>query len=120
MARAAVESLIKSVDRDAAKKATLEERIRRLQGRVSTPLGRMFDVVRVTGNSALHQSVETPAELVVIALDDEEGPQLVSLLLEAANDLVEELITRPRVAAELWSKLPAAIRERSNFGDSAE
>jgi hypothetical protein len=68
---------------------------------------------------------DQPAELVVLALDDEEGPQLVEHLLEATNDLVDELITRPRRANELWDRLPEAvrtniIRARSPTADDVE
>ncbi len=74
----------------------------------------------MTGNSALHQSASGASDIVVIVLDDEEGPELLALLLQAANDLVEELITRPRVVAALWQKLPEAVRDRSEFGDAPE
>lgn len=112
MARAAVERLIKSIDPDTPKRATLEIRISRLKSKVSTPLGQLLDVVRVTGNGALHLD-DTPGELVILALDDREGPAILALLLATANDLVEELITRPRTAAELWNKLPQSVRDRS-------
>jgi hypothetical protein len=109
LARAAIERLIKDLDQGAAANAKLNQRIERLRTRVSTPLGQMLDVVRVVGNGALHVD-EEPAELVVIALDDTTGPQLLELLLQVANDLVDELITRPRTANSYWDKLPVGIK----------
>lgn len=100
-----LERLIKVVDPDAPPKANLETRIERLRPRMTQPLGELLDVVRVTGNGALHVE-DQPGELVVMALHDEEGPELLELLLQAANDLVEELITRPSTTSGLWAKAP--------------
>jgi hypothetical protein len=47
-----------------------------------------------------------------MALDDVEGPQLLELLLQTANDLVEELVTRPSTTRGLWTKLPEGVRAR--------
>jgi hypothetical protein len=47
-----------------------------------------------------------------MALDDHEGPQLLELLLQTANDLVEELVTRPATTSGLWVKLPEGYRNR--------
>ena len=71
----------------------------------------MLDVVRVTGNGALHVDDE-PGELVVLALHDEEGPQLLELFLQVANDLVEEVITKPTVTRSLWEKLPSGVKTK--------
>jgi hypothetical protein len=116
MARSAVERLVKLVDPEAPRKLKLAERIDRLKPKVSTPLAQLLDVVRVTGNSALHGS-DDASEIVVVVLDDEEGPAALTLLLEAANMLVDELIARPREAAELWSRLPESIRKKSQAGE---
>jgi hypothetical protein len=110
MARAVVERLVKEIDDEAPARANLETRIGRLRPRVSTPLAQLLDVVRVTGNGALHSD---DSDIVVFALDDQEGPAVFALLLEAANGLVDELITKPRVVSEVWNKLPQAIRDKS-------
>lgn len=110
MARTVVERLIKEIDNDAPPRANLETRIARLRPRVSTPLAQLLDVVRVTGNGALHSD---DSDIVAFALDDHEGPAAFALLLQAANGLVDELITRPRVTSELWNMLPQTIRDRS-------
>lgn len=124
LARATIELLLKKIDPAAPNNARLDGRIQRIQRSVSTPLTQLLDVVRFTGNKMLHIE-DQPAELVVLALDDEEGPQLVEHLLEATNDLVDELITRPRRANELWDRLPEAvrtniIRARSPTADDVE
>lgn len=109
LARATIELLLRVIDPDAPDDARLNKRIERIQGRVSTSLAQLLDVLRFTGNKMLHVE-DQPAELVVMALDDEEGPQLVEYLLEATNDLVDELITRPRRANELWDRLPQGVK----------
>jgi hypothetical protein len=108
-ARVMVERLIKILDPGASPTAKLHQRIARLKSRVSTPLGQMLDVVRVTGNGAVHVD-DQPDDLVIMALDDQEGPALLELLLETANDLVDELITRPKIVGDLWDKLPEAVK----------
>jgi hypothetical protein len=111
LARCTVERLIKVLDPDGPPREDLSARIARIKSRVTQPLGEMLDVVRVTGNGALHVD-EQPGELVVMALDDKDGPQLLELLLQTANDLVEELVTRPSTTSELWTKLPEGVRNR--------
>lgn len=108
LARATVERLLKHLDPTAPTRAKLEERIGRVRGRVSTPLAQLLDVVRVTGNCAVHVD-DQPGDLVVMALDDAEGPEL---LLGAVNGLVDELITRPKITDELWEKLPAGVKAK--------
>jgi Domain of unknown function (DUF4145) len=109
LARAVIERLIKELDSEAPEKARLNQRIDRLRGRVSTSLGQMLDVVRVVGNGALHVD-EQPDELIVITMDDTTGPELIELMLETANDLVDELITRPRAVNGYWGKLPVGVQ----------
>jgi hypothetical protein len=109
LARATIERLVKELDPEAPRNARLDQRIGRLRERVSTPLGQLLDVVRVVGNGALHAD-EQSSELLVIALDDTTGPELIELLLQVANDLVDELITRPRTAREYWDRLPDGVK----------
>ena len=111
LARAAVERLLKLLDTDAPSSANLETRIARLRDRVSSPLGQLLDVVRVTGNQALHIE-DQPPELLLLVLDDTVGPGVLETLLQVANDLVDELITRPRRTQDLWEKLPGGVRAR--------
>jgi hypothetical protein len=120
LARAMVERLIKHIDPDAPRNAKLDKRIDRIHPRVSTSLSEMLEVVRHVGNKLLHADTsEQLGELIVMALDDTEGPQLVELLLTTANDLVDELITKPRITAELREHLPEAIQAKLAEADSS-
>lgn len=109
LVRAALEKLIKQLDSDAGDKAHLDERIARLQARVSAPLGQLLDVVRYLGNEALHVA-DDQTELVYIYLNDSE-PGVAEMLFDGVNDLVDELIARPGAIAGLWSRLPAGVRD---------
>lgn len=112
LARATVERLIKHLDPGAPRGAKLEQRIERLRPpRVSAPLWQMLTVVRVAGNQAMHVE-DAPGELVVLALDDEDGPAMVEWLLETVNNLVDELISRPKIAQELFDKLPDGVQAK--------
>ncbi|UVS77346.1 hypothetical protein [Actinokineospora sp. UTMC 2448] len=48
----------------------------------------------------------------MVAVDDTEDPQLVELLLETINDLVDELITKPKTVAGVRDRLPEALRNK--------
>jgi hypothetical protein len=111
-ARVTVERLIKHLDPEAPSGATLEQGIVRIkQQGISTLLGRMLDVVRVAGNDAVHVKDQSN-DLMVLVLDNKQSPDFVRLLLQVANDLVDERITKPRVIEELWQKIPEGIRVR--------
>lgn len=111
-ARVVVERLLKAVDTDAPLRATLEQRIDRIADRVSTSLLKLLDIVRVAGNGAVHVD-ESPDVVVVTALDADQGPELVELLLDAANRIVDELITRPATVDRHWNTLPQGKTKRA-------
>jgi hypothetical protein len=60
-----------------------------------------FDVVRVTGNHAVH-----PGEISL-----EENPDHVTVMFEMINLIVEELISRPKQVDERFNSLPAGALE---------
>jgi hypothetical protein len=60
-----------------------------------------FDVVRVTGNHAVH-----PGEISL-----EENPDHVTVMFEMINLIVEELISRPKQIEERFKSLPAGALE---------
>jgi hypothetical protein len=60
-----------------------------------------------------------PGELVVLALDDTEGPALLEQLLQTANDLVDQLIAKPTVADALWDKLPGGVKANLPLSNDA-
>ncbi|MEU4675109.1 DUF4145 domain-containing protein [Amycolatopsis sp. NPDC023774] len=107
-ARVAIERLLKTLDSGAPTKTNLAGYIDRVRPRVSSPLARLLDVVRVTGNQALHVD-EQPPELVVLILDEDQ-PDVLETLLETTNDLVDELITRDQRSRELRDKLPDTVK----------
>ncbi len=109
LARAAIERLIKTVDFTAPAHANLASRIERIRPEVSVSVAQMLDVVRHIGNKMLHGE-NTPDDLVVLALDDVEGPAVLEQLLVATNDLVEQLIVKRARAAALWEKLPNSVK----------
>jgi len=61
---------------------------------------------------------DEPDEIVVIALDDKEGPALLELLLDTANQLVDELIARPARTRSFWERLPPRVREKKRAAES--
>jgi len=110
LARATLEKLVKHLDPDASSADRLNVRIARIQRQVSKGLGQILDVVRYTGNKALHDENE-PSELVVRTLDPRQGPAIVATLLAAVNDLVEELIRRPKERQDLFDDLPDEVKQ---------
>ncbi|NBH03488.1 DUF4145 domain-containing protein [Amycolatopsis sp. SID8362] len=111
LARAAVEKLLRHLDPDAPKSASLEKRIERIIPQVSSRLQKQLQLVRVTGNGAVHIDDE-PESIVLLMLDDDEGPALLEILLDTVNQLTEELITRPRVVETLFDQLPEKVRAK--------
>jgi hypothetical protein len=109
MARATLELLAKHVDPDAPKGASLVQRLDRIIPTVDSSLGQMLTFVRHVGN-AIHVK-DQPDDAVVLVLDEDQTAGM-ELIFAAVGDLVEEKITRPRVAAEMYSKIPESVRKR--------
>jgi hypothetical protein len=118
LARATIERLLKHLDPEAPKRASLEKRIDLIEARVSTTLRELLDIVRITGNGAVHVDDE-PEEIVSFALNDKEGAALLELLLDAANQLVDELIARPRNTRTLWDRLPEFVKSKRQAPNDA-
>jgi hypothetical protein len=68
---------------------------------LSPRVSKMLDIVRVTGNEAVH-----PGQMDL--KDDEET---VSLLFELVNLIADELITRPKELERAWMKIPEDKRK---------
>jgi hypothetical protein len=111
LARATVERLLKYLDPEAPKGATLDKRIERVTPRVSTSARTLLEMVRVSGNGAVHADDE-PDEIVTIVLSDQEGPSVLEMLLDAANDLVDELIARPAQIEQRRAQLPQHVQDK--------
>jgi hypothetical protein len=116
LARASMERLLRSLDPDAGK-ADLAKRIDRILPKVSTSLGKMLTVIRHAGNKSLHVE-DNPDPLTILVLDPEEE-KIVEYIFTAINNLVDELITRPREADELYETVPQEVRDRVDKAKSA-
>lgn len=107
LARASLERLLKTLDPDAGK-ASLAGRIDRISERVSPSLEDMLSVIRHAGNKSLHVE-DDPDELTTLVLDAGQE-EIVEYIFTAINNLVDELITRPRKAREMYEMIPPESR----------
>lgn len=107
LARAALERLVRELDVDGGPKDKLDDRIARLSKVVSTPLAAGLDIVRFIGNDSLHGSGDQ--ELVYLYLSDTD-PAVTMLMFETINELVDELLVRPKQTKALWDKLPQGVK----------
>jgi len=106
LARASLESLLKEVAPSSAHK-NLQSRVGALRGSVNESLWKLLTALRVVGNDSLHGDQD---ELVIMYLEGA-AAEVVEPFFGAINSLVEELITQPRKAQELYDLIPAAKRE---------
>jgi len=109
LARATLERLLRSLDPEAGK-VDLASRIERIMPKVSSSLAQMLTVVRHVGNKSLHVE-DDPDEATVLVLSDEQA-EVSGLLFESINALVDELVTKKKVAEAIYSKLPAGVRAK--------
>lgn len=109
MARATLERLLREIDGSAPRKARLDQRIARVSPRVSTGLAGILDVIRHAGNKSLHVSEEIDDVLVLVL--DEKEVEVVELLFSAINELVDEMVTKPKRHQALIDRLPPAVRD---------
>jgi len=106
LARAALESLLKELDESGGHK-NLQTRIGELQGKVNASLWQVLTALRVVGNDSLHGDED---DLVILYLEGD-AAEVVEPFFGAINALVEELITQPRKAQELYALIPQAKRD---------
>lgn len=116
LARASLERLLKKLDPEV-EKGDLAKRIELILPRVSSSLGKLLTVIRHAGNKSLHVE-DYPDELTILVLDPGEE-EIVDYIFTAINNLVDELITRPRKADELYEKVPQSVRDRVDKAKSA-
>jgi len=107
MARATLEVLLKTLQPELPK-ASLADRIKMVMPLVSSPLADMLTVIRHVGNKSLHAE-ETPDDAMVLVLDPDQT-EIVELIFETINDLVDELITKPKRARAMHDLVPDRIR----------
>lgn len=108
LARAALERLLKELDPKAPANANLDDRIARVTGKVHTPTAQLLTVCRYVGNKSLHGD-DTPDEAVLLLLTDADS-ELMDAIFESINRVVDDLITKPNQAQQLYEGLPAGVR----------
>jgi hypothetical protein len=108
LCRAAMERLVKSLDPDCQKNAKLDERLARLEGRVSTSTIDLLNVLRHVGNTALHGEKDGDGSATIYL--DEDDETIAEIFFMVINTLVDELITKPRRSSELYRVLPEGVR----------
>ncbi|WP_396658388.1 DUF4145 domain-containing protein [Microbacterium sp.] len=106
LARAALESLLKELA-PAGGKPNLQARIAELRDQINPSLWKVLTALRVVGNDALHGDTD---DLIIMYLNGEMS-ETVEPFFEAINSLVEQLLTQPRVASEIYERIPAPKRE---------
>lgn len=67
---------------------------------LSIQIQQVLDILRVTGNNAVH-----PGQL-----DLEENPEMVNVMFEYINIIVDKFYTEPRKITESYEKLPEGVR----------
>lgn len=108
LCRASMERLVKVLDPECPKRAKLDERLARLEGRVSSTTIDLLNVLRHVGNTALHGGQDGDGSATIYI--DEDDETIAETFFVVINTLVDELITKPRRSAELYNKLPAGVR----------
>jgi hypothetical protein len=109
LARASLEKLLKGLYPDEPKTARLDDYIARAIQELSTPLGMLLTSLRHIGNKSLH--VEDEQDDIVALYLGEVDEGIVEILFASINDVVDELVTRPRQATALWGLLPEGVRK---------
>lgn len=111
MARATLERLLKELLPDHSASARLDDLIAMAESQVSAHTWKLMTLLRFTGNTSIHvQGV--PEESTVFFLLDED-PGVLNVLFGTINDVVDELITKPRQADQLYQKVPQEVRDRA-------
>lgn len=108
LCRASMERLVKFLDPDCPRRTKLDERLARLEGRVSTPTIDLLNVLRHVGNTALHGEQDGDGSATIYI--DEDDETIAETFFLVINTLVDELITKPRRSADLYGTLPESVR----------
>lgn len=109
LCRAALERLTKHLTQDLPATVKLDGRLVALAKSVSSPTLQALNIVRHTGNTALHGEKDGDASAVIYL--DENDATISDVFFVAINALADELITKPRFMDELYRRLPDGVRE---------
>lgn len=114
--RASMESLLKGLDESSERK-TLHTRLGELHQRVPAPLWKLLTALRIVGNDALHDDDDELIRMYLV----EEDAGVVRALFGAVNEVVQELIVRPRETEALYAMIPETKRQAAERSvDAAE
>lgn len=109
LCRASMEQLVKALDVECPERAKLDDRLVRLQDRVSSSTIQLLNVVRHVGNTALHGVRDDDGTATIYM--DEDDETIAEAFFLAINTLVDELVTRPRLSDALYNNLPEGVRQ---------
>jgi hypothetical protein len=109
LARATMELLLRELDPEAPRGARLDDRILRVENKVSSGLAELLTFIRHVGNQSLHVT-GAPDDAVVLVLNPDHS-EPVEAIFEAINELVDELKTKPERNSRLSALVPATVRE---------
>jgi hypothetical protein len=112
LSRAALEKLAKVLTPELSEKVQLNGRLEVLSDVVPGATAKGLHMIRYIGNKALHGADEREdSEAITLYLDDREGTGLAELLFLAINDLVEQLISKPKKYEDAFEIFPDAFKE---------
>ena len=109
LCRASMERLVKALDPECPKQAKLDDRLVRLEQRVSSPTIDQLNVLRHVGNTALHGEKDGDGSATIYI--DEDDETIATTFFAVINSLVDELISKPRQGKELYDTLPEGVRK---------
>jgi hypothetical protein len=109
LARATLEKLLKSQDPGASADDSLATRIEAVIPKVSSSLAKLLTLIRHIGNKSLHVE-DTPDDAVVLVLDPGQT-EIVEVIFGAINELVDELITKPKAADAFLALVPKNVTD---------
>lgn len=109
LARATMEQLLRLLDPDAPTSARLDDRILRIEDRVSSSLAQLLTFIRHVGNQSLH-GTGVPDDAVIMVLDTGNS-EPVEAIFHAINELVDELKTKPERNRRLAAMVPEGVLE---------
>lgn len=84
----------------------LDELIAELRTKIGETLWQLLTALRIVGNDALHSG---SGDLVVLFLNSDRDV-VVEPLFGAINEIVEQVITQPKKARELYEMIPEGKR----------
>lgn len=105
LARASLEALLRELDTQSQGKR-LDDLIAELRTRIGKTLWQLLTALRVVGNDALHSDSDG---LVVLFLNGDRDVA-VEPLFGAINEIVEQVVTQPAKANQLYAMIPEGKR----------